>query len=227
MQQAVLSRPAAAPAVPQLAPPHWVHSRGQQALPLSFSPSKPGNPLLHSEAGSVLVFWRSRRGRRATWSPQIVFNIQKTWYKFGTICLPVYTGNYVRMRRLAESPFGNSSRTSPQFPQTHDVARTTCGFLCGVLVAGTNFLHRISSEFLGQCCETLLAHVCAQLHVRGNMAPPLIGGNIRPTVVLQNSSNGSPCTGLGVAGAGVVGAGVEGAVVVGAGVSTVKHVSEE
>ena len=81
MQQVVLSRPATAPAAPQLAPPHWVHSMGQQALPLSFSPSKPGNPLLHSEAGSVLVFWRSRRGRRATWSPQIVFNIQKTWYK--------------------------------------------------------------------------------------------------------------------------------------------------
>ena len=55
MQQAVLSRPAAAPTLPHLEPPHLVHSRGQHALPLSFSPSKPANPLLHSETGSFFV----------------------------------------------------------------------------------------------------------------------------------------------------------------------------
>ena len=56
-QQSVLSRPAAAPKLPHFEPPHLVHARGQQAMPLSFSPSKPANPLLHSETGSVTVLW--------------------------------------------------------------------------------------------------------------------------------------------------------------------------
>ena len=55
MQQSVLSRPAALPTEPHFEPPHLVHARGQQALPLSFSPSKPGSPLLHSETGSAVV----------------------------------------------------------------------------------------------------------------------------------------------------------------------------
>ena len=54
MQQSVLSRPLLLPTVAHLAPPHWVHSMGQQAMPLSFTPSMPGNPLLHCEDAGVL-----------------------------------------------------------------------------------------------------------------------------------------------------------------------------
>ncbi len=54
-QQAVLSKPAVAPAVLHPVPPHLVHSRGQQALPWSFSPWNPARPLLHSRTGSVHV----------------------------------------------------------------------------------------------------------------------------------------------------------------------------
>ena len=80
MQQSVLSRPAALPTEPHFEPPHLVHARGQQALPLSFSPSKPGNPLLHSETGSVVVLWWNSRRRREKERPQAFCDVRYTPY---------------------------------------------------------------------------------------------------------------------------------------------------
>jgi len=63
MQQAVLSRPAAAPILPHPAPPQPLHSTGQHTMPLSFTPSKPGTSFIaHTGPSPALTTTECQRG---------------------------------------------------------------------------------------------------------------------------------------------------------------------